>query len=128
MPANSGSIRKLVLNGVSYDVPGSANLKFNLSSFEIEGIPTSGKTMFKMTRRVPSIEGVEINATPAEAENLRALSESLADITISIELADGSVYKGTGKINFESFETEENKCTLMLIPAKTKNAWTPFPA
>jgi hypothetical protein len=128
MAANSGSIRKLVLNGVTYDVPGASNFTFNLSSFETEGIPTSGKTMFKMTRRVPTIEGVEIIATPAEAENLRVLSEGLADITIAIELADGSVFRGTGKVNFESFETEEHKCSLTLIPARTGNAWTAFTA
>jgi hypothetical protein len=126
MAANSGSIRKLVLNGVSYDVPASANLTLNLSSFETEGIPTSGKTMFKMTRRVPTIEGVELNTTPREAETLKILAEGLADITIAVELADGSVYRGTGKINYENFETEENKSTLTLIPAKTKNAWTAF--
>ena len=128
MANNSGTIRKLVLNGVSYDVPADINITINLSSFEIEGIPTSGRTMHKMTRRVPTMEGVVLITNPSEADTLKNLAEGLADITMSVELAGGDTYKATGKINYENFETEENRSSLTLIPGKTKNAWTLFKA
>jgi hypothetical protein len=126
MGDNSGTLRKVVINGVTYDVMGDTNITFNKSSFEIEGMPTSGRTMFKMTRRVPTMDSVGLATNPAEAEELQSVSESLADATISVELADGSIYRTTGKINYESFESESNKSNIQIIPAKTKDAWTPF--
>jgi len=124
--ANSGTIRRITINGATYDVPADINITFNRSSFETEGVATSGRTMFKMTRRVPTMESVVLMTTPAEAEALRAIAESLADATIAVELADGTIYRTTGKINYENWETEENKSAITIIPAKTRDAWTPF--
>jgi len=123
---NSGTLRKMVIGGVTYDVAADTNITFNRSEFEKEGIPTSGKTMIKMTRRVPTMESVTLITTTAEVEALKSVSDSIADTTISAEFADGSIYKTTGQINFENYESEEGKSTLMIIPAKTKDAWTPF--
>jgi hypothetical protein len=126
MSRNSGTIEKFTLNGVTYDVPADINITFNRSSFEIEGVPTSGRTMFKMTRRVPTMEGIVLITDAEEAEALKDVAESLADATVAVTLVDGTVYRTTGKINYESWETEENRSTITVIPAKTKNAWTPF--
>jgi len=126
MSRNSGTIEKFTLNGVTYDVPADINITFNRSSFEIEGVATSGRTMFKMTRRVPTMEGIVLITDASEAEALKDVAESLADATIAVTLVDGTVYRTTGKINYESWETEENRSTITVIPAKTKNAWTPF--
>jgi len=126
MSRNSGTIEKFTLNGVTYDVPADINITFNRSSFEIEGVATSGRTMFKMTRRVPTMEGIVLITDASEAEALKDVAESLADATIAVTLVDGTVYRTTGKINYESWETEENRSTITVIPANTKNAWTPF--
>jgi hypothetical protein len=56
-------------------------------------------------------------------ESLKTKCESLADETMSVTLADGSVYRCTGRANFESYESETGKSKLKLIPRKT---WTPF--
>ena len=121
--ANSGTIRKVVINGVTYDVPADINITFNIAAFETEGIATSGRTMIKMTRRVPTMESVVLVTDPDEAEELKSVAESLADATFAVELADGTTYRTTGKINYESWETEENKSSVTIIPAKTKDAW-----
>jgi hypothetical protein len=47
----------------------------------------------------------------------------LADVTMSVELADGSIYKATGRINYENYESETGKSTIQMIPKKD---WTPF--
>ena len=125
MGDNSGTVRRVVINGVTYDVPADINITFNRSSFTLEGVATSGKTMMKYTRRVPTMESVILMTNPAEAEELNNISETLADVTIAVELADGSVYRTTGRINYENMETEENRSSIMIIPAKTKSAWTP---
>jgi len=124
--ANSGTVRRVTINGATYDVPADINITFNRSSFETEGVPTSGRTMFKMTRRVPTMESVVLMTDPSEAEALRAVAESLADATIAVELADGSTYRTSGKINYENWETEENRSAIVIIPSKVKDAWTPF--
>lgn len=125
MGNNTGTVNRVVINGVTYDIPADINITFNRSSFTIEGMPTSSKTMMKYTRRVPTMESVILIVTPAEAEELNNVSETLSDVTIAVELADGSTYRTTGRIYFENMETEENRCTITIIPAKTKNAWTP---
>ena len=126
MGSTSGTLRKVVINGVTYDVPGDANITFNLSSFEVEGMPTSGKTMMKMTRRVPTMDSVPLSTSPEEADELLKVAESISDATIAVEFADGTTYRTSGKISYENFETESNKSTIKIIPAKTKDAWTPF--
>jgi len=124
--SNSGTVRKVVINGATYDVPADINITFNRSSFTTEGVATSGRTMYKMTRRVPTMESVVLMTDPSEAEALRAVAESLADATIAVELADGSTYRTSGKINYENWETEENRSAIVIIPSKVKDAWTPF--
>ena len=126
MGDNSGTIRKVTINRTTYDVPGDVNATFNRSSFETEGIPTSGKTVHKMTRRVPTIEGLILMTNPTEVETLNAVAESIASFPISLELADGTTYRTTGKVNYENWETEENRSAVQIIPDRTKNAWTPF--
>lgn len=121
----SGTPRKVVLNGVTYDVPADANFTLNLSGYETEGQATSGRTMFKMTKKVKSTDSVTLSTNHDEADELRGLAESLADITMSVEYADGTVYKCSGKINYESFESESNKSMITLIPSDS-DGWTKF--
>jgi hypothetical protein len=128
MGSNSGTINKVVINGVTYDVPADINITFNRSTFKIEGIATSGRTMFKMTRRVPTMESVMLMTDPSEVEALASVAESLSECTIAVELADGTTYRTSGRIDYEKVETEENKSSITIIPAKIKDAWTQFPA
>jgi hypothetical protein len=125
MGNNTGTVNRVVINGVSYDVPADINITFNRSSFTIEGIPTSSKTILKYTRRTPTMESVILMTNPEEAEQLNEVAETLADATIAVELADGTTYRTTGRINYENMETEENRSAITIIPAQTKNAWTP---
>lgn len=124
----SGTIKAITYDGVTYDVPADINITFNRNSFTKEGIATSGKTLIKTTRKVPTQEGVIHIITPAELEQLNALAERITSFPISVELADGSIYKTTGQINLDNYETEDGKANVMIIPDKTVNAWTPFVA
>ncbi|KPK95633.1 hypothetical protein AMJ80_04470 [bacterium SM23_31] len=125
MGNNTGTVNRVVINGVNYDVPADINITFNRSGFTIEGIPTSGKTIMKYTRRVQTQESVVLMTSPEEMETLNSVSESLSDVTVAVELADGSTYRTTCRINFENYESEEGRSTLTVIPSKSKNAWTP---
>jgi hypothetical protein len=122
----SGTIRKVTLTGVTYRIPADVNLTFNLSPYETEGIASTGKTMFKKVLRMPTIENLILLTNPLEAEALKDLAVGIDSFTQAIEMADGSVYRGNGQINYENWETEENRSTLTLIPDKALKAWTLF--
>jgi hypothetical protein len=124
----SGTLKKVVLDGESYDVPADINITFKRSNKEKEGIATSGKTMIKITLTAPTIESLGFVVTPAELERLNILADRVTSFPISIELADGSVYKTTGQIMMENYESEEGKASCKIIPDKTRDAWTPFVA
>lgn len=117
-----GSLRKIVLDGRTYDM--YADSKATLKPpYTTEGLATTGVNLMKMIKQVETIEGVELATTPQDMEAIKKLSQSLSDITMSLELADGSVYKGSGRIDFEGYETEMGKSKIKLIPRKS---WTPF--
>ncbi len=123
MGNNVGTPRKVVLDGVTYDVMADTNITFNASKYEIEGQPTTGDALFKYTKRIPTMESLTIAATPAILEDVKEKADSLADKTMSVEFADGSVYKATGKIKLENWESETGKLTVQLVP---KRDWEPF--
>lgn len=123
MGDNVGTLRKTVLDGVTFDIHLDVNITFNISQYEIEGQATTGRTLMKRTKRVQTIESLTLAVNPAELVDLQGKADSLADKTMSVELADGSVFKATGQINFENYESETGKATVTLIP---KNGWTEF--
>jgi hypothetical protein len=119
----TGTLRKVVLDGITYDVMADTNINFKHSNYEKEGTPTSGKTLIKMTKRIQNVESCVLGCTPDEMEDLSVKADSLTDITMAFTLADGTVYRGKGHIKFEGYESESGKVTLTLIPT---GDWTPF--
>jgi hypothetical protein len=125
---NVGTVNRVVINGVTYDVPADINITFNRAGFTIEDLPTSGKTLFKYVRKTPSMENVILSMTEEEMEELNNVAETLSDCTLAVELASGYTYRTTGRISFENWESETGRGTVKFLPNKTKNAWTPTPA
>lgn len=119
-----GAIRKVTLDGITFNVFGDANIKEVGSGWENSAIPTSGPTLRKMVKRVEERESVVLSANGQERETLRDLADSLNDFPMSYETASGDVYRCTGFIEFESRETEENRATIKMIPRDT---WEFFP-
>jgi len=123
MGAATGTLQSVVIDGVPYDVMSDTNISFLRSKFEKEATPTSGKPLIKMTKRNQNVESVDLACEPSELETLATKADGLAEVTLSFTLADGSVYRGTGHINFEGYESETGKVTLTLLPTSD---WTPF--
>lgn len=119
----AGSIRKLILDGITFDVPADANISEVGGGFESESIPTSGRNMHKMTRRPENRESVVVMANGAERDLLKTLSERTDDFTMSYTTAGGDVYRCSGWIEFEARETEENRATIQLHPRTTWDAF-----
>ena len=125
MGDTSGTLRKLVLDGVSYDVMADINLTEIHSQTENVGVPTSGRTMQKKIRRVAMRESAIVAANGAESDALKSLADRLESYPMSYTTAAGDVYRTTGFIEYENRETEENRATLKLIPTDT-DGWTSF--
>jgi hypothetical protein len=120
---NVGTIRKVVIDGVTYDIPLDVDITFNYSQYTIEGQATTGRTLQKRTKRVQTIEGLVIAGAAADMVSIAEKADSLPDKTFSIELADGSVFKSSGQINFENYTSADGKINIQLIPT---NEWTAF--
>lgn len=124
----SGTPRKLTLDGVSYDVAADTNVTMNQSPYETEGIPTSGRTMYKLTVRNQSAEGLPIMANPVTQQQLIDLASRIVTFPMALTMADGSVWRTVGLINYESLESEENRAGIMIIPDRSPGGWSLFAA
>jgi len=121
----TGTLRKVTLDGPSYDVMGDINVTIMGSRFENEGIPTSGRTIKKMTRRSQTIESVTLACNLDEFEALRELDERQENFSMSITLAGGDTVRSSGFIVFENWESETGTATIKMEPAEG-NQWRIF--
>lgn len=122
----SGSIRKLIIDGISYTVAADANFA-KTPKYAKEGIATSGDNMIKFTKQHGSVESVTVVASSDEFETLETVRDSLEEITMSYTLADGSSYTAPGSIHIDNYESEEGRVDLMLIPTDP-DGWQRFAA
>jgi len=111
-----GTLKKCVIDGEPFVVAADGKGDFSASSYDIEGQATTGDTLMKMTKIVPTIEGLELQGTPAMLERLRAKANSLADLTLAIYTIDGSAYRGTGRIKADKWDSSTGKVSVNLIP------------
>ncbi len=107
----SGTLRKLTIDGVTYDVFADTNVNAIPTQYENTAVPTSGRSMQKKVRRVATRESVTVACNADEQEVLQELDEGTDSFTISYQTAAGETWSTTGFISFESHETEENKAT-----------------
>ncbi len=112
----SGSVRKLTLSGITFDVLSDSNFNQTGSQTENDRIPTSGNSFQKKTKRIMKVESVIVKCDPNTRNTLEALADSLEDFSMSYTTADESVFRAKGSIEFESVETEENRGTIQLHP------------
>lgn len=119
----AGTIKKVTLDGVTYDVPADINISEMGSGFENTLIPTSGRNVLKQVKRAEIREGVVLILNDQEMDVLTALASQQESLPMSYQLASGTVKRATGWIEFTNRETEENRGTVILLPEGT---WSTF--
>ena len=119
----AGTVRSVTIGGLPFNVAGDANFSVILTGWENSRIPHSGGSMKKMIKRIRTIEGIVLVLGGTDRDNLKRFAEASDDITLAFEDAAGNNYHSEGSIEFEAWETEENRCNLILQPA---DEWTPF--
>ena len=121
----AGTPKKLMLDGESFDVIAAAEFTLDRTKFKKEQIETSGEPIVKLKKNTQIAEA-EIACNSKKYESLMNKVNSLADITISFTLADGSVYKGKGQVEAEAWAAQDNKTKIKMIPTAA-DGWTAFP-
>jgi hypothetical protein len=119
----SGTLRRITLDGITFDCMADTNATEVGSAFENSAVPTSGRNMRKMMRRTENREGIVLACNGSERELLRGLADRRTDFPMSYETAAGDVYRAQGWIEFENRETEENRATIQMHP---RTEWEPF--
>lgn len=125
MGKTSGSILKLTLSGITFDVFADANLSQVGSQTENSMIPTSGKAFQKKMKRIMGVEGVKVVSDPDTRNTLESLADALEPFAMSYTTADGTVFRAKGIIEFEAVESEENAGTVKCFP---EGKWEKFVA
>ena len=114
--AISGTIRQVILDKINYDVSADTDLSRTTGKFTKEGQATSGATNFKYTKQVEIIEGVDINVSGTQRENIRDLANGTSSFDMAYVTANGDTYTASGQITITGDGTADGKMTLTLIP------------
>ena len=112
----SGTLIGAAIGGVPFQVAGDANVTLPSSMFEIENVPTSGTNMRKMVKRSQTIEGVVLICNSEDHATVAAFADSLDDTTLAVTTAAGDTYRADGTINIDSYESEELRLTVNMLP------------
>lgn len=100
-PAVGGSIESISIRGRLFPVAADAEANKKLGGWENEVQPNGdGTARLVKTRVAWSIEGVqvEINDARADAEFLQEIADAFDFVPITITMASGITYQGTGTV------------------------------
>lgn len=118
-----GTIRQVKIDDVTYNVPMDVNVTHIFTKYENDSVPTSGKSMRKMTRVSPNIEGLVVIVNADEQSTLKSVNDALDLVALSVTTAAGDTYRSPGWVNVENRESEEGRATLKLMP---EDDWAEF--
>lgn len=119
----SGSIRKVLLDGLSLNAAADAN-PARLPTREKEPIVHSGGVAQKVTTMAGSVESLKLIVDDIDYETLQGLSEQTVNFPMSYEKADGTALRATGFISLDNYEAEENSVEITMTPETGK--WEVF--
>lgn len=111
MGAVGGSIESISIRGRLFPVAADAEANKKLGGYENEVQSNGDGTARLVKTRVPwMIDGVqvEINDTRNDAEFLQEIADGLELVPITITLASGVTYQGTGTITGEIQSSSQN--------------------
>lgn len=97
MAAVGGAFESITLNGRRFSCDAESEPEVDLSSFSNETVANSDGTFrVKKTRKIQSIEGIEIQVNPSlgDLKFINKLQESLEPFTFTATRVDGGVYSG----------------------------------
>lgn len=120
----SGSGRKLMLDGISFNMAADSN-PGRQPTVDKEDIVHTGGVEPKVTLMSGAIEAQKLILNDGEYVLLEALNERRDRFSMSYEKADGTVLRtGSGYIKLDNYESEENSVEITMTPSSRK--WDVF--
>ena len=124
--ARSGTGRKLLLDGISFNMAADSN-PARTPTIDKEDVVHTGGVNQKVTLMSGAIEAQKLIVSDAEYTVLEGLNERLDKFSMSYEKADGSVIRtGAGHIKLANYEAEDNSCEITMTSSTGK--WEVFAA
>lgn len=121
----SGTLKSVTIDSVAYDVAADVNVTQKGSNVESEMMPSSGRAMRKLTRRVEEIEGVVLICNDLEFVTLKASAEKLEPFGMSLTNGAENTWSTVGAIEFESRDSDTNRATIKMQPTSA-GGWVLF--
>ncbi len=118
MAATGGSIESISIRGRLFSVAADADTTRKLGGFEAEVLANGDGTARKILTRTPwSIDGltIVIDDDRGDHEFLQEIADSLEFVSITMELASGTVYEGTGQITDEVTASSQNATATITV-------------
>ena len=125
MSNTTGTIKKVTLDGTTFDAMADINLNQIKGKYSNEEVVTTGKIVQKKTLRAQKVESTNLQANGEEGEAIKALSERTGNFPMSYETAAGDVFRAVGFINFEGHDTESGVAVIQMIP-ESVDGWAAF--
>jgi len=120
----SGSGRKLILDGISFNMAADGN-PARTPTIDKEDVVHTGGVEPKVTLMSGAIESQKLILDDGEYEVLQALNERIGTFSMSYEKADGTVLRtGAGYIKIDNYEAEENSVEITMTPSSRR--WEVF--
>lgn len=115
MGKGSGSIRKVLLDGLSFNATSDGN-PGRMPTQENEGIRHSGGVSKKVTLMNGSVEALKLTVTDTEYEILQGLSKRDDNYPMSFTKGNGDVLRATGFIMLGNHEAADNNVEITMTP------------
>lgn len=109
-------MKKLTLNGVSFDCVSDADWTEVFAGFTNSIMQTSGGGVVVQESRTREVSGVQISLQSGDRSILKSIIEEGLVIDMSYVNRDGDRYSGRGTVNTDGRTTMKNIATLTLLP------------
>jgi hypothetical protein len=119
----TGSIRKVIIDGIPFNVAADANFS-KTPSYSKEAVPHSGGNGIKKMRQHGNVESVTLICSSSDYVILKEKSEAIESFGMSFTEADGSEWVSPGHISLDNHETEEGRIDVTMIP--DSGSWNLF--
>ena len=113
--ATAGSIKRLDVFGISYEVVGDAEPTLK-PSVEKEAKATSGDPIIDSTKMVPQMEGITVALTLTQHDDLDQAAADNETGPLAMTNADGKTWRGNGQIAVGDYNAKASTAELTLIP------------
>ena len=117
---STGTLRKILIDDLSYDAAGDADLNETLTKFENSLIITSGKAVIKQEKRAQQVEDVVLITNAGDRDRLVSFADGGGEGPMSYTDRAGNVARFVGTINVDSNQTMESRTTISFLPTEER--------